>query len=145
MRLFALATIVVLAACTGHSGGKPVQPKVTQTAAQDHSKELPQLKKKILTQLGTKQCSSNKDCKAKALGNRPCGGPREYLIVSVTDIDENQLDQMLSKYEQMDRENNSFHQMMGTCVAILPPKPKCQNKVCVAKSPQKGKGPRLSF
>lgn len=82
------------------------------------SDELAEKKQEIVDYINSFDCSGS--CNYIAFGSKPCGGPREYLLFS-SNINLEQLQQMVTEYNQMDRQNNIQTNAVSDCAMELPP------------------------
>ncbi|CAN1541426.1 hypothetical protein MCEGE10_01779 [Flavobacteriaceae bacterium] len=104
------------------------------TSKQDDSSiTLEQLEAKktvIENYINSFSCSENLGCNYIAFGSKPCGGPRKYLVFSNT-INLQQLQTMVTEYNEMDHLRNIQTNAVSDCSVPLPPNEiGCVNGVC---------------
>lgn len=75
-------------------------------------------------------CKSNKDCATLEMGTKPCGGPWKYVLFSKKNKKVSALKKKITDYNKIDQKINEATQVMSDCMMMLPPEPKCLNKVC---------------
>ncbi len=77
-------------------------------------------------------CSENSQCSYIAYGTKACGGPQGYLVFS-SEIDENKLKAMVTKYSKDEDTYNKQNGIMSDCSFPLPPENfSCIGGKCVA-------------
>jgi hypothetical protein len=100
-------------------------------ALREKFKELQTMQKNIgVNQLNLK-CEIDADCVSLPVGNKICGGPVSYLLVSKQDPNFSSINDKLSKYTTLDEEfEKMIHGFGGLCDYVMPPKVACQKNVC---------------
>ncbi|SHI91608.1 hypothetical protein [Flavobacterium haoranii] len=84
----------------------------------------------ITNYIGQFSCSATSTCNFIALGSKPCGGPREYLVYS-NNVDQNELQQLVSEYYTMDSTRNVQTNAISDCSIVMPPENiNCIDGVC---------------
>ena len=84
----------------------------------------------ITNYIGQFTCSATSSCNFIALGSKPCGGPREYLVYS-NNVDQNELQQLVSEYYTMDSTRNVQTNAISDCSIVMPPENiDCIDGVC---------------
>lgn len=84
----------------------------------------------ITNYIGQFSCSATSTCNFIALGSKPCGGPREYLVYS-NNVDQNELQQLVSEYYTMDSTRNVQTNAISDCAVVMPPENiDCIDGVC---------------
>ncbi|MEZ4787200.1 MAG: hypothetical protein R2790_04830 [Flavobacterium haoranii] len=84
----------------------------------------------ITNYIGQFSCSATSTCNFIALGSKPCGGPREYLVYS-NNVDQNELQQLVSEYYTMDSTRNIQTNAISDCAVVMPPENiDCIDGVC---------------
>ena len=76
-------------------------------------------------------CNSNEDCKTVGIGDRPCGGYGEYIIYSTNAIAVEKMEDMASRYYELDRKYNSENMMSSICSVEMPRVSACIHAKCV--------------
>jgi hypothetical protein len=98
----------------------------TNTSLND---ELVAKKQEIVDYINGFDCSDS--CNYIAFGSKPCGGPREFLLFS-SNINLDQLQQMVTEYNELDYQNNINTNAVSDCAVVLPPNTvDCVNGDCV--------------
>lgn len=103
-------------------------PPRTQESEQQ---ELDALKTDIENFANTSICGDAFECKFIAFGNKPCGGPWDYLVYS-TSIDTEQLENMIEGYNRKEDLYNTDWNVASDCSVVTPPTSvDCENNTCV--------------
>ena len=76
-------------------------------------------------------CNSNEDCKTVGIGDRPCGGYGEYIIYSTNTIAVEKMEDMASRYYELDRKFNADNMMLSICSVEMPRVSACIHAKCV--------------
>jgi hypothetical protein len=95
--------------------------------------KLSQLKTEIETFAKNKACSGGDNCRVVGIGAKPCGGPTEYLIYSLTNTDEKQLTAKVNEYNSLSKAYNEKNPRFSDCKVEPAPTIDCINGVCSAK------------
>jgi hypothetical protein len=95
--------------------------------------KLAQLRAEIEAFAKNKACSNGDNCKVLGIGAKPCGGPSEYIIYSLTNTDEKQLISKVNEYTNFQKEYNVKNQLVSDCLLIPIPTVDCVNGICTAK------------
>ena len=106
--------------------------QATLTPADDDQK-LTQLGKEIGEFAKNKACSGGDDCRTMAMGSKPCGGPTNYIIYSLSKTDEKQLSDKVKQYTDFEKELNIKYNRASDCMFLMPPTVNCLNGVCASK------------
>lgn len=80
-------------------------------------------------------CPSGRDCRAAPVGDRPCGGPRTYIVYCARTTDSVAL---YSKLEELARAERTYNQQQGlfsTCEFRMPPEVVASGGSCRAAVP----------
>jgi len=81
--------------------------------------------------VGSADCSESAHCRNIAFGAKPCGGPWEYLIYSVTAADADELDDLVSEYNAFEGKLNKRYGWISDCSTPGLPQPVCRDGRCV--------------
>ena len=84
-------------------------------------KQLASMKQEILDYVGNASCSSAEECRSIALGEKPCGGPWEYVVYSNESVNEEDLEDLVTAYNNFEHDINVTYQRMSDCMYVLPP------------------------
>jgi hypothetical protein len=90
------------------------------------------LRESIARQVGTAACSSPAVCRTLPLGSKPCGGPRRYLVYSVSVTDSARLAADAARYNEAEARRNKENGLVSDCSLLIPPKVSCVSRRCVA-------------
>lgn len=93
---------------------------------------LDAMRESIAGQVGDAPCSSPAVCRTLAMGAKPCGGPREYLVYSVSFSDSARLATEVARYNQADVLINKEKRLMSDCSVVPRPGVSCLSRRCVA-------------
>jgi len=104
----------------------------TNLNKEQEQEELAQLKHLIEDLTSESICNQSTECKYIAFGSKPCGGPWSYLIYS-TSINTDQLEDMVSIYNQKENAFNIKYNVVSDCSLAIPPSElSCENNQCIA-------------
>lgn len=106
-----LAVIVAGARC----------PKQQAPAAEQDSARVARLEREARALAKTDGCGSLDQCRAAPVGERPCGGPRAYLVYCARSTDTSALNRKLAELRQAEKELNQKSGAMSTCEFRTPP------------------------
>jgi hypothetical protein len=95
--------------------------------------KLSQLGSEIQIFAKNKACSGSGDCRAMAMGSKPCGGPTSYIIYSLSKTDEKILAEKVKQYTDLQKEINIKYNRISDCSLLIPPTVDCLNGVCASK------------
>ncbi|TRX23652.1 hypothetical protein FNW25_07265 [Flavobacterium franklandianum] len=95
------------------------------TSAQLETKKL-----EIQNYINSFSCSESGGCNYIAFGSKPCGGPRTYLVFS-NSVNLNHLQDLVTKYNEIDNLHNIQTNAISDCSVPLPPNEiRCVNGIC---------------
>jgi len=98
----------------------------------DKQRRLGELQTNIENLIADKSCNGAGDCASMAFGDKPCGGPRSYLIYAPSNVDVAQLTTLVEEYNMLDEEINILTQALSDCAIVGPPILGCTDDVCAA-------------
>lgn len=81
---------------------------------------LAQKKAEILNYINSFPCSAAVGCSSIAFGDKPCGGPWEYLVFSNA-VNLTQLQQMVASYNDLNKLYNQTSGAASDCMFVSPP------------------------
>ena len=82
---------------------------------------------------GASQCVENRDCIAVPVGEKPCGGPEQYLVYSRKSPKISDINKLVASYLSLRKLANSSDSSISDCQFVGAPKVKCNSKkVCIA-------------
>lgn len=77
-----------------------------------------------------KSCRETAECKVLAVGNRPCGGPEQYLPYSAVNTDEKLLAITNDRYTKLKQQQQQRLGMRSTCQMLPTPLAQCKLRQC---------------
>ena len=77
--------------------------------------QLDEMRQEINALVGEAAAASISDCRYAALGSKPCGGPWEYVIYSVSSADSTALAIRLTAYDAFEAEMNERYGYVSDC------------------------------
>lgn len=116
MKWQAGSIILLLAVGCTHSSSTGAD----QSRDQDQAK-LEQLERDARRIANPSGCSGSGPCRAAPVGDRPCGGPRDYLVYCSLTTDSVQLFRKLNELRQAERAFNQKYGLASTCEFRTPP------------------------
>lgn len=134
----ALALAVALAACArqpeagGTSGGTGAASGPA-AAAESDSVRVAQLEREARALANASGCSTAAQCRTAPVGDRPCGGPRDYVVFCARTTDTVALNRKLAELVAAEREWNRKTGAMSTCEFRMPPDTALVNGSCRAR------------
>jgi hypothetical protein len=114
-----------LAACA--PGGAPGPEVVAADTA-----SLTTLLGAVHAYVGEPSCTSTTECRAMALGAKPCGGPWTYLVYSYVTTDSAELARAVERYNELERQINTLEGRVSDCALVSAPELSCEEGRCVA-------------
>ena len=90
------------------------------------------LRESIARQVGTAACSSSAVCRSLPLGSKPCGGPRQYLVYSLSVTDSAQLAADAARYSRAEAQRNREKGLVSDCSMLIEPQVNCVSGKCAA-------------
>lgn len=136
-KLFQIGTSVLLAALTvslfqncGGTGDANVAA-AGGTISGDKSLELKSLSD-LIKDLNDDDlsCVNDNDCDVLPLGVRACGGPAEYIVISLHNPQLSRIQQYAEELEAKAIEYVQQSNMASTCIMVLPPNVSCRQNRC---------------
>ncbi|UCC81231.1 MAG: hypothetical protein JSW64_07710 [Candidatus Zixiibacteriota bacterium] len=89
------------------------------------------LRDDIIGMIGEPACDGVGHCRYIAFGSKPCGGPWEYLVYSVSITDSVQLTEKVEFYNQYEDMMNHKYGYISDCSVPEPPQLGCVDGVCM--------------
>lgn len=93
-----------------------------------------QLFQRLVRLTDDKQCQTDNQCEVLPVGNKPCGGPEQYMAYSTTATDQKLLQYTQERYSKLKTEQQKRLGVVSTCQILPKPTAICQAKQCVIKS-----------
>jgi hypothetical protein len=113
------------------AGDAPQQPGAA--AAQEGDQErIQRLEREARALAKADGCQAAGDCRAAPVGDRPCGGPRTYLVYCMRTTDSVALHRKLDELARVEREYNRKQGLMSTCEFRMPPEVTASGGSCRA-------------
>jgi hypothetical protein len=100
-----------------------------------------ELRESIARQIGTPACSSPAVCRTLPLGVKPCGGPRQYLVYSLSVTDSARLAADAVRFNEAEARKNREEGRMSDCSMLIAPRVTCVSGKCAAL-PSQGRQPQ---
>ena len=82
--------------------------------------------------IGIPDCNQGQDCRAIAFGTKPCGGPWNYKVYSVAELDTVHLADLVAEYNRFNEILNRRHGWASDCMFVSEPRVTCLDGRCVA-------------
>ncbi len=76
-------------------------------------------------------CADSSVCTSIALGSKPCGGPRTYLVYSTETVNEAELVAKVLDLNAYEAGYNTQERILSDCSLATPAEPGCVNHACV--------------
>ena len=83
--------------------------------------QLAEMRREIDALIGDAVGASIEDCRYAGLGSKPCGGPWEYIVYSVSSTDSTALTERLTAYNAFEDEMNERYLYISDCAYGMPP------------------------
>jgi hypothetical protein len=80
-------------------------------------------------------CQSSGECRAAPVGDRPCGGPRTYVVYCARTTDSVALYRKLDELARAERAHNQEQGLASTCEFRTPPAVTAESGSCRAAAP----------
>jgi hypothetical protein len=95
-------------------------PRAAENGAVD-APSLDSLRAVVLQLIGEPTATSLAQCRLMPAGEKPCGGPRSYLVYSMETTDSTALARAVAKYNAEDARANQESGQMSDCRVETPP------------------------
>jgi hypothetical protein len=92
-----------------------------ETADNSDQDRIARLEREARALANADGCSSADQCRAAPVGERPCGGPRDYVVYCARTTDSAGLYRKLAELRQAEMEHNKKTGAMSTCEFREPP------------------------
>lgn len=120
-RLSAMLLLLVAAQCPKQQPG---------VSSESDSARVARLEQEARAVAKAEGCSASDQCRAAPVGDRPCGGPHDYVVYCARTTDTVALDRKLAELVAAERELNRRTGAMSTCEFRLPPQTASVNGSC---------------
>jgi hypothetical protein len=124
-----LAWAVFVTLVLGCAGKQPSDHKVADSTP---AVDLLKVRQAIIAEVRDAPCSSPSVCRTIALGEKACGGPRQYLVYSTSATDSARLGHEVARFNQAERKRNREEGRMSDCMAVMKPQVSCIAGQCRA-------------
>lgn len=94
---------------------------------------IQQLEAQARTIAKTEGCSASSDCATGAIGQKACGGPRDFLVYCKKTTDVDALNAKLGEIVKGEIAYNKKYDLMSTCEMRVPPLVAASGGSCRAK------------
>lgn len=140
-----LSALAVLLACA--SGNSPegmdsdttaqvVPPEPAPRGEAPDDPNIQRLEREARALANADGCENSGQCRTAPVGNRPCGGPRTYLVYCSLTTDSAALFRKLEDLSRAEGEYNRSHGLVSTCEFRMPPDVALSGRSCQA-APQR--------
>jgi hypothetical protein len=118
-----LVSMTGTAAMACNSPRQPATPPARDAppAQETAQGRLQRLEREARSLARTDGCQSGGDCRAAPIGDRPCGGPRTYVVYCASTTDSVALYRKLDELARAEREYNQQQGLVSTCEFRMPP------------------------
>ncbi len=127
MRGIALAVLVLLGGCAQQLASNETEPEVQE------AQQLRDLEAQAGLIVRADGCTQPGQCRTAPVGDRPCGGPRDYVVYCATTTDTVALFRKLEELKRAEQEYNRKHDLVSTCEFRLPPQTELVGTTCRAR------------
>lgn len=83
--------------------------------------QLAEMRREIDALIGDAEGASIEDCRYVGLGDKPCGGPWEYLVYSASSTNLTALAERVTAYNAFEEEMNRRYMYISDCMYEMPP------------------------
>lgn len=104
--------------------GRPAAATAPPRAAEPADPAI-ELRGDILRLIGTASCRDDSQCRALALGSKPCGGPESYVAWSTAATDGRQLEALAARHKDARHARNQRLGLMSDCAVVPEPAVRC--------------------
>jgi hypothetical protein len=126
--------LLLLAACTRSPSDTPPDTPTARTggSAADLQSEVIRLEAKLRNLASATGCDAAAQCKTAPVGDRACGGPREYVVYCPATTDETALLAVVDSLKQAELRHNEKTGAVSTCEFRTPPGVEISEGACRA-------------
>jgi hypothetical protein len=108
-------------------------PTTSKTSDASQTGRIAQLEREARAIAKTTGCSSADQCRAAPVGERPCGGPRDYIVYCARTTNVAALNRKLAELRQVEIELNKKSGAVSTCEYRMPPQVGVSGGSCRAR------------
>lgn len=136
--IFFIMLTFCLAGCGGaknNGGSSNNNDSAPEKSAQEQELEqqIDTLRQQIMATIGTASCSIDQECRALAMGAKPCGGPWAYEAYSLVNTDTAKLQQLAQQHHDFEVKLNELRGTVSNCAIIAEPPVACLNSRCMVQ------------
>lgn len=113
-------------------GAPPGAPADTPPAGVPDAARLAELEERARALANPAGCEASGGCRTAPVGNRPCGGPREYVVYCAATTDSAALFRALGELAAAEDAYNRANDLVSTCEFRMPPETVAEGGVCRA-------------
>jgi hypothetical protein len=121
-----ILSVIVLVSCAKEND------IAVSTSLTTDTQQLQQLGVEIEAFAKNKACTGN-DCRVVPMGAKKCGGPSQYLVYSLTTVEEKKLLEKITQYTELQKKINDQSNSMSDCLLVVAPTIECVNGQCTVK------------
>ncbi len=123
--------LLLLGACAAPVGANNDADMSQSQAAE--AQQLQRLEAEARALARTEGCSLADQCRTAPVGDRPCGGPRDYVVYCAASTDTVALFRKLEELRRAEQEFNQRHGLVSTCEYRMPPETQLLGASCRAR------------
>ncbi len=129
MNRIVLVLLLLTGACTQHvaTGSQEPDANVEQGVT---AQQIQQLEAEARALARAEGCTQPGQCRTAPVGDRPCGGPRDFVIYCATGTDTVALFNKLEELRRAEQAYNRAHDLVSTCELRLPPETQLVGTTC---------------
>lgn len=117
---------------------EPIDPQTDPVAAvkakeqtMSNNVDLPALRAEVMQMIGEARADDVQQCRVVGFGHKACGGPAQYVAVSVKDGNEDEIMAKIAEYNAAEKAENERLGRMSDCAVVPKPSVKLQDGQCV--------------
>jgi hypothetical protein len=130
-KLLRVSVCLSIAFLWGACASAPEAESESAADGQSATTSLQEARTAIDVAIGEAGASRLEQCALVAVGQRPCGGPRQYLAYSLVQTDSAELASLVEIYDRLDRERNERQGLVSTCQVLARPEVGLEEGRCV--------------
>ena len=127
-----LALLLITGACAQNVATGSQEPEANLDRGVT-AEQIQQLESEARAFARAEGCTAPGQCRTAPVGDRPCGGPRDYVIYCATTTDTVVLFRKLEELRSAEQEYNRTHGLVSTCELRLPPETRLVGTTCRAR------------
>lgn len=132
MKRVILALLLLTGACAQHVATGSQEPD-NQTGIPVDAQQIQQLETEARALARTEGCSQAGQCRTAPVGDRPCGGPRDFAVYCAATTDTVALFSKLEELKRAEQEYNRAQGLVSTCELRMPPETQLIGTTCHAR------------